>query len=789
MKVSPAPELPSSASGDADAALEAPPPRFSEEQASRIALDVFGHAGAARDFGGERDQTFVISGTAGQRILKISNASESPSILDLEWAAITHVQATDPELPVAGLCRRSSSTREQADSFRASIEGQRGCHFVRLFEYAEGSSGVPGPWLSPDAVRALGEAVGRVGLALRGFFHPAAGRHLLWDVKHGASLRRILGVLDVGQRALVERAIGRFEEIVLPAWPRLRAQVVHGDPILENLRFDRHGRVSGIIDFGDIVHSSLLQDVASALASVMRKRGEDALATARIFLDGYTSRTPLEPIEFELLGATVAVRLAAIVTIGAWHTARYPEKASHFADCAADSWLLLQYLDEVGPDAIDATFGVARAHESTHVLAARRRRLLGAALTDLFYDSPVHAVRGEGAWLVDADGRRLLDGYNNVAIVGHCHPRVTEAVVDQTRRLNTHSRYLYEPLLDLAERLINGLAGPYGLDTVMVVNSGSEANDLAWRIATTWTGGSGGIVSACAYHGMTMAVSDLSPQQWPAGHRPSHVERFEVVRAEQKHTTIAAGVSAAGARLSERGIAPAALFLECGFLSDGIIRPDADDLRRATEAARAAGALVVADEVQMGHGRSGGHLWCFEEFGIRPDFVTLGKPMGNGYPVAAVITRSELAARFGQATYFFSTFGGNPVAARAALAVLDVIRDEQRLDHAARVGAALRASLRELAESHPAIREIRGHGLLAGVELADPSGRTGGEPFVRSVVDDLREQGVLVGRTGPQNTVLKIRPPLVFDHDHVARVSEALDASLHRASWYSARGH
>ena len=783
-------DIHSTAGADATRALEAPPPAFTEEQASRIALEQFGHAGPAADLGGERDQTFLISGAAGRRILKISNTLESSSILDFETAAIKRIRATDPGLPVADVLSRPSTSPEQLDSFRTSVEGSHGSHFARLFEYVGGSSGVREPPLSSEAVRGVGQTIARLGLALRGFFHPAAGRQLLWDVKHGASLRQLTWALGSEQCALVDRTIAQFEAVAVPAWPRLRAQVVHGDPILENLRLDGDGRVLGIIDFGDIVHSSLLQDVASGISSILRKRGEDALATARLFLDGYTSCTPLEPIELQLLGPTIGIRLAAIMTIGAWEVARHPEKSSHFDECAEDSLLLLRQLDEAGPKAVDAALGAPGSHEPTRVLKEKRRRLLGAALTEPFYASPVHAARGEGVWIVDAEGRRLLDGYNNVAIVGHCHPRVTEAVVDQTRRLNTHSRYLYEPLLDLAERLIDGLAEPYGLDTVMVVNSGSEANDLAWRLATTWTGGSGGIVSECAYHGMTSAVSDLSPQQWPVDYRPAHVERFEVAAPVQpgRDRQIAESVSGAADRLRERGIMPAALYLECGFLSDGVIRPDADDLRRATEAARDAGALVVADEVQMGHARSGGHLWCFEEFGIRPDFVTLGKPMGNGYPVAAVITRHELVERFGETTYFFSTFGGNPVAARAALAVLDVIRDERRLEHAARVGAALRASMSALADSHPFIHEVRGHGLLAGVELADPTGRVGAELLAEWVADDLREQGVLIGTTGPRNTVLKIRPPLVFDEDHCSRVSESLDDSLRRARSLGSRG-
>jgi 4-aminobutyrate aminotransferase-like enzyme/Ser/Thr protein kinase RdoA (MazF antagonist) len=762
--------------------LVAPSPGFTESDAERIAHDIFGLSGDAVDLRGERDQTFLIESISGKRILKISNGLETAANLDLEAGAIKHIRSTAPGVPVADILTPSAlPVTAGPEDLRATVDGSNGSHFVRLFEFIPGSVGTDSLPLPHEAVSDLGRSVAELDLSLRGFFHPAAGRALLWDVKHAPSVREVTASIGSAERRLlVESALDEFEAVAKPLWPQLRAQIVHGDPILENLRLDSACRVRGVIDFGDIVHSSLLQDVAAALASVLRKSAGDTLATARLFLDGYTSRLPLEPQERSLLRVTLCARLASIIALGAWEVQQQPQKADHFAECVEDSWRVLEYLHELGPNAVEDALGAPQGLRPTSELRGRRPQLLGEALTDLFYSSPVHAVRGEGAWLWDADGRRLLDGYNNVAIVGHCHPRVTEAIADQTRRLNTHSRYLYEPLFDLAERLVEDVAERYGLDTVMVVNSGSEANDLAWRLATTWTGASGGIVSDCAYHGMTTAVADLSPQQWPNTYRPSHVQTFAVTTPERsgRADPIAQGVRDAVASLAERGVSPAALVLECGFLSDGIVEVDGADVRRATEVAHAAGALVVADEVQMGHGRSGETLWCFERFGIRPDFVTLGKPMGNGYPVAAVLTRNDIARRFGEMTYFFSTFGGNPVAARAALAVLDVIRDERRVEHADRIGRVLREALHGLATRHPSVKEVRGFGLLAGVELHDAPDSIDSTTLTTWVADELRERAVLVGKTGPRNNVLKIRPPLVFDQTHVSLLADRLDAVL-----------
>jgi 4-aminobutyrate aminotransferase-like enzyme len=302
------------------------------------------------------------------------------------------------------------------------------------------------------------------------------------------------------------------------------------------------------------------------------------------------------------------------------------------------------------------------------------------------------------------------------------------------------------------------------LDSAMIVNSGSESNDIAWRIATGATGRSGAIVTHHAYHGVTAAMADLSPEEWPEGFAPDHVEHIP-------HDAGAVEVAAAAARLAERGHPLAATFIDPAFTSDGIHPPPPARLQEIANATRDAGGLVVGDEVQAGHGRSGEHLWSFAHLGVAPDFVTLGKPMGNGYPVAAVITRRELVEASGFAGRMFSTFGGNPVAAQAALAVLDVIEDERIVSHTKRIAAELRGRLEDLSRDHPAIIDVRGLGLLIGVQL-ESSERA------NAVMNAMRNAGVLVGRTGPRNDVLKIRPPLVFGSEEADVLIATLDAAV-----------
>jgi 4-aminobutyrate aminotransferase-like enzyme/Ser/Thr protein kinase RdoA (MazF antagonist) len=718
--------------------LETSPPRFTAEEVAAIAAELFDLRGEARDLGSERDQTFLVENGAGGGVLKISNTGEDPAILALEEKALEHIERVDPELPIA----------------RQLASGTRAGHLVRLFERMPGRSGARD--LDDDAVFDFAATNARLTLALRGFFHPAAGRDLLWNPGQAARLRPLLAsIREAGRRQIVERVLDRYEERVLPRLDFLPAQVVHGDFTLDNVLVDERGRVSGITDFGDLGFGTRAGDLAIDLCSILRVGGEEPFRTARIAIDGYQSRIPFEGEELDLLGDLVFARLAALVAISAWRVERYPENAEYIQSWDDESWALLEQFDALGFDDVAHELGASRV-ATTGELLQRRTQVLGSALTGLTYRKPVHVVRGEGVWLYEADRTRLLDCYNNVPVVGHCHPRVTEAVVRQTRLLNTHSRYLYEPLVELAERLVATMPPETGLDAVMLVNSGSEANDLAWRLATTATGHRGAIVTEFAYHGVTTAIADFSPEEWPQGFKPEHVETI---------SPFGAGMAEAVERLDARGLGLAATYLDCGFTSDGIWTPPIEDVQAIADATRAADGLVIADEVQAGHGRTGTHLWSFAQYGIAPDVVTLGKPMGNGYPVAAVIARQELFDRLKEETEVFSTFGGNPVAASAALAVLDVIEDERLVENAARVGEELNAALRGLG-----IGEVRGRGLLVGAEVESPEG-------AEDVVNRMRDAGVLINRTGPRGDVLKIRPPLVFTAEYVDLLVDALAAS------------
>ncbi|HUY98442.1 MAG TPA: aminotransferase class III-fold pyridoxal phosphate-dependent enzyme [Verrucomicrobiae bacterium] len=782
--------------------LDAPLPHFSAQDAAQVARDHFQVLGSADQLVSERDQNFRITGEDGcSFLLKIHNAAEDPGVVDMQTQAMLHVRRTDPSLPIM------TPVPDPDGALHRIVTDSEGIpHIVRLLTFLAGEH-LEGPDLDREAIVAFGVASARLGRSLRGFFHPAAGHTLLWNLREAPRLRGLLpDVDDQSRRRLLTAVLDGFEARALPRLPGLRAQVIHGDVSLDNTLFDRHRRVSGILDFGDMMHAATVADLLASAELVTDR--DDPLEALAALCQGFSSVTPLEPEEVELLPDLLSVRWATSATLAAWRQKRYPACADYVRGWERGVWSMFARIEAAGPDrwrqqardviaaAVAGAAPVGSSREpprsrgsaaAVAAMAARRRRLFGPAISPLSYDRPLHLVGGSGVWLSDAEGRTYLDAYNNVPVVGHCHPRVVAAVTAQVARLNTNVRYLHESALALAERLIAAL--PEGLDTVMFVNSGSEANDLAWRLATCATGGSGGLVTRSAYHGVTRAVAELSPAEWRTpDERPPHVALLPPPdgyrgrhRADQPGwgERYAEAVDTAVAQLARDGHRPAAMFIDAGFTSEGILRPPPTYLQEAVRRWRAAGGLFVGDEVQTGFGRPGTHLWGFQVHGVVPDIVTLGKPMGNGHPVAAVVTRAEIAQRFAEATEWFSTFGGNPVACAAGLAVLAVIDEEKLVQHADAMGHRLGEGLAVLAARHPVVGEVRRMGLLVGVELVRDRGTRDPAPGTASaVINRMRDQGVLIGNTGPEGNVLKIRPPLVIQEPEVDRLLAALDEGL-----------
>ena len=418
-------------------------------------------------------------------------------------------------------------------------------------------------------------------------------------------------------------------------------------------------------------------------------------------------------------------------------------------------------------------------------LLERRARLLGPNVR-LFYDDPLHLVKGEGTWVYDAAGRKYLDCYNNVPHVGHCHPHVVEAICKQASTLNTHTRYLHEGILDYVERLT--AKHHANITTAIMVCTGSEANDIALRMAQAASGHTGIIATNHTYHGNTTAVSQLSTTSPPLGGYATNVRHVTAPdslrplggKAGAAHAAaFAAEVEKACQSLIASGHGVSGMIICPFFVNEGFPDLHTGFLDAAAGIVRKHGGVIIADEVQPGFGRIGSHFWGYERIGLVPDIVTMGKPMGNGHPVAAVATSLDLMTRFRKAFKYFNTFGGNPVSCAAASAVLDVIEKEDLQNRAFKTGENLKQGLRKLAEKHEGIGDVRGSGLAVGVELVeDRTTKAPARALADRVINAMRQRGVLMGSNGADYNILKLRPPLQFGVAEADLVLETLDDVL-----------
>jgi 4-aminobutyrate aminotransferase-like enzyme/Ser/Thr protein kinase RdoA (MazF antagonist) len=757
-------------------------PALTAAEAADLARRLFGVDAEASALPSERDQNFVLSTEAGDRfVLKVANSTDDRALLEAQNAALAHVARGST------LCPRVIPTTDGWDI--AAFEAAAGVHhFVRLLTWLPG---VPLGSLdeqSPELLASLGAAVAELDCALAGFDHPAIHRDFYWDLANGLRLVRehAPSIADPSMRALVEDLARRIDARDGARFAALRRAAAHNDPndynvLVEDLVASAFRRkVTGILDFGDIVHTYAVADLAIAVAYAVLGKA-DPLDAAVTVVSGYQQIRPLEEDEIASLFGLVLLRLCTSVCVAARQQAQRPGDP-YLGISQGPIARTLPALAALHMDEVEAAFRQVRGKTPQETLDARRR-VIGPNLS-VAYRRPVKIVRGWMQYLYDHAGRRYLDAYNNVPHVGHSHPRVVQAATEQMLVLNTNTRYLHDKLAMFAERLVATLPAP--LRVCYFVNSGSEANELALRLARAHTRRRDVIVLDAAYHGNTTTLVDISPYKFngPGGEgAPPWVHvlpipdtyrgkyRADDPRAGEKYAEFARHVRNPSAFIAES--APS--------VGGQIILPDRY-LASVYAVVRAAGGVCIADEVQTAYGRMGTDFYAFEAQHVVPDIVVLGKPIGNGYPLGAVVTTPEIAASFDNGMEFFSTFGGSTVACAVGLAVLDVVEEERLQEHARHVGSTLLDRLRPLADRHPLIGDVRGTGLFLGVELVkhretlEPAAAEASE-----VVNRMRERGILLGTDGPFHNVIKIRPPMPFtleDGDHLAQTLDEALASL-----------
>ena len=765
-------------------------PRLSREEAVRIAAELYGIEVSAAPLPSERDQNFLLRDSQGEQfVLKIANPQESLEFLEMQNCMIRFLSGAPVEMSFPRII--ISKSQKDIPAFESS-GGQP--HYVRLLSWIDGVCLASVQPHNRKLLRSLGRALAQMDAALAGFEHPAAHRSFYWDIRRASVAREYLPLLPDSKRNLVERFLAGWVAI---DWSRLRSSIIHNDANDYNVLVSPINapdqspdwRVTAILDYGDVVHTATVCELAVALAYVMLDKPDPINAAAQV-VSAYHEVYPLTEDEVDSLYALLTARLCCSVCYAAYQAREIPAN-DYLMISNEPAWALLEKLSAMPQEWPRKMFRFAcgmppskdvftRARPPRERLLDSRRELAGPSLS-ISYQSPLHIVCGSRQYLYDADGRRYLDCVNNVAHVGHSHPRVVRAAAEQMELLNTNTRYLNELMVEYARRLTAAIPEP--LRVVYLVCSGSEANELALRLARTHTGREEVIVEDAAYHGNTTVLIEISPYKFegPGGRgRASYVHKVpipDVYRGVYRDSD--AGLCYArhvadAARVS-RGLA--AFFCESAISCGGQIILPPGYLREAYASVREVGGVCVADEVQTGFGRAGQYFWAFESQGVVPDIVTLGKPIGNGHPLGAVVTTPEIAKSFANGMEYFNTFGGNPVSCAVGLAVLDVIRDEELQENARDVGQYFMDALRKLGEKHRLIGDVRGLGLFIGVELVrdrqtlEPAGTE-----ASAIIERMKSRGVLLSTDGPFHNVLKIKPPIVFSKADADLVVSELDA-------------
>lgn len=747
----------------------------------------YGLKAAITRLDGENDNYLVTTDSGARFVLKIAAAGQAPDLIELENAAVSAVQDACPELTLPQIVRTRSGELAATLPPNSAAPPQR----ARLLRYVDGEDWFDGGRVSHQRAFDFGRQAARITLALGALDHPAMQRSHQWDLaRAGIHRHRTASIDDPNQRRLVRDAFLLWcgAEPLLADLPH---SLIHGDLNDENLRV-KNDRLYGVIDFGDCLYNPVICELAIALVYLTLDQPEP-LALAAQIVAGYHRVRPLAAAELEVLFPLMCGRLATSVVIAAGRRRIDPDRTAWFVT-EARAWRALEQYAMIDPVEaaeqlaanIDVPVFVDRGSPPA-VLLQRRQARISSSLS-LTYREPLKVMRGRGQYLFDERGHPHLDMYNNVCHVGHCHPHVVAAAQQQMSRLNTNSRYLFDQMYDYADRLCATLPPP--LQYCFFVNSGSEANELALRLAFAHTGAGDLFVVDNAYHGHTNLLTEISPYKFmgpggigkpapwvhvvpmPDGYRGMH-------KGQGRDAGMAYGEEV-GRRIAALGRPLAGFIAESLLSCGGQIIPPAGYFETVFAHVRRAGGVCILDEVQVGFGRVGSHFWGFELQGVVPDIVVMGKPIGNGHPLGAVVTTREIAASFAATGMeFFSTFGGNPVSCAIGMAVLDVIRDEQLQAHALDAGTYLRDGLHELMAQHQIIGDVRGTGLFIGIELVrDRTTRQPATAAAKSLVNALRRRRILTGTDGPFDNVIKIKPPLVVSHDDATMMIETVDEIL-----------
>jgi 4-aminobutyrate aminotransferase-like enzyme/Ser/Thr protein kinase RdoA (MazF antagonist) len=757
-------------------------PQLSNEDIFKRLKKNYQLEGELTELAGYCDVNFMLKTTNGERyIVKISCGLDSFRNLQMQNQAMKHLHDAGIAVPYA-LVNQQGQDISEVQSDQGDVFNYRVLIYLQGIFYADSVTANH----KSDLWQSLGSMMGKVDQELSSFTHPDVYRFLEWDLAHGFAICQTKKhLLKAESLNLIDRFLDSYQINALPQLGQLPQGIIHNDANDFNLLVNEKNAatsVTGLIDFGDVVYSHLINELAITAAYAIMGV-EEPLQTIKHLVIGYHQHRPLTALEINVLLPLVSLRLCTTVCNAAFAIKNQPE--NEYILISVDAAVTaLQKLDSLNLLAaklmlLNSCGLHTRQGKSHQQIIDFRQQHLGKTLS-LSFEEPIKIIQGRGAFLYDEKGEEYLDMINNVCHVGHCHPKVVAAGQKQMAELNTNTRFLHDNIIDFSEKLLATL--PDSLSVCMFVNSGSEANELAFRLAENYSGSKELIVVDGAYHGNTAACIKASPYKFdgPGGRGvEATIHKVELpdpysgkYQGDNINTATAYAddVQRAISEIEQDGKKIGAYICESlQGVAGQIIMPDGY-LKAVYEKVRAAGGVCIADEVQVGFGRVGTSMWAFETQDVVPDILTLGKPIGNGHPLAAVVMTKEIADAFVNGMEFFNTFGGNPVSCAIGSAVLDVIQQEKLMENAFTTGHYFMDKLKQLQTEFQLIGDVRGLGLFIGVELVED--RLTKQPATKEMnwlIEYFKDNFILMSSEGPDYNVLKIKPPIVFSKLNVDR--------------------
>lgn len=724
---------------------------------------------------GYENINYLIKTQTESFIFKTYPLSESNfALIDAESKALLYLQR-DPN------SRTPLPIPFKDGSYTKNIKIDNQLFTCRLLSFLEGEF-MGDAKVSGKTAISLGSFLAHLNVSLFKFEnHVIRSRKCEWDIQQLALNRKYISdISDVSNQNLVRYFFLQFEQKVIPVASELRMNYIHSDANEWNVLL-KNNQINGLIDFGDMVYAPLINELATALTYICYDK-ESYYEFILPVVNAYHKIIPLEEKEVSILYYLMAAKLCISVCHSAHAKKQDPENA-YASSSEKNAWKMLYKLLEINPIALEDAiihelgFEAEKRALETEKLEQRHKHL--SKILSVSYDTPIAMEKSAFQYMYDAYGKTYLDAYNNIPHVGHSHPIVVEAGQRQMAKLNTNTRYLYDILPEYSSELLKKL--PSKLNRVFFVNSGSEANDLAIRMAKMYSGHEKIMVMEHGYHGHTQTGIDISDYKF--NHPKGQGQKKNILRTSipnsynGKYTGLDCGSQYAKDTITEIHTSEekiAAFICEpivgCGGqipLAKGYLAP-------VYEAIHAQGGICISDEVQTGFGRLGDVFWGFEHHKVQPDMVVIGKPMGNGHPMGAVITTDAISNSFEQGVEFFSSFGGNPVSCAIGKAVLNVIEAEGLQENARVCGAYYKSLFYELKNKHECIGDVRGSGLFLGIELIDEFSKPN-TILAKRIKNELRKNHILISTDGPFDNVIKTKPPLVFNRKNALRVVEEID--------------